>query len=99
VCPRSGCAAVSLGVVVSVKGEACAAAALVSRPGPSPTQIVPWIGKIELKRPQTPFREPPESDMRITEFAICKKVFEEMDRGAVGDEPAVKKAIQAAHDQ
>lgn len=100
VCPKTGCAAVSLGVVISVKGEACAAAALVSRPGQSPTQIIPWVGKIELKRAETPFREPPESDIRVTEFAICKKVFETMDStGAPGDETALKAAIKAAHGQ
>lgn len=98
VCPKTGCAGVALGVVVTVKGEACAAAALISRPGPSPVQIVPWVGKMELKRAQTPFREPPESDIRITEFAICKTVFETMDKtGAPGDEAALKAAIQAAH--
>lgn len=98
VCPKTGCAAVSVGIILTMKGDACAAAALVSRPGTSPTRIIPWIGKIELKRPETPFRDPPESDVRITEFGLCKKVYEALDQNvAPGDEAALKAAIESAH--
>ena len=98
VCPKTGCAAVAVGVVVTMKGESCAAAVTVAKPGQSPTRIIPWIGKIELKRPITPFREPPEGDIKVSDFASCKKVIELLDQNAPpGDEAPLKNAIQAAH--
>lgn len=98
VCPKTGCAAVAVGVVVMMKNESCAAAVTVARPGQSPTKIVPWIGKIELKRAETPFREPPEGDIKVTDFASCKKVQELLDQNAPpGDEAPLKQAIQSAH--
>src|SRR5690606_18348727 len=49
VCPKTGCAGVSVGLLLSRQGQGCLVLALVSRPGASPTTIVPWVGKVQLR--------------------------------------------------
>jgi hypothetical protein len=96
VCPRQGCDAIALGIVVTKKENGCAAAALVAKPGPSPSEIVPWVGKITVTSP-APFREPAESYMKVHEFGACAKVQDALLTNApAGEDPAVVEAIKAA---
>jgi hypothetical protein len=71
VCPRSGCAAIAVGAVLSRSGGGCAVAAMVSDPGVSPARIVPWAGRVVLRHPTVPFRQPPEQEMSVEDFQSC----------------------------
>lgn len=96
VCPRQGCDAVALGMVITKKEGGCAAAALVAKSGQSPSDIIPWVGKITVTSP-APFREPAESYMKVHEFGTCAKVEDALTTNApVGEDPAVVDAIKAA---
>jgi hypothetical protein len=88
VCPRSGCSALALGVVLAVSGQGCAAIALVSDPGQSPAELVPWGGQVRLKSNSVPFREPPELAVRITDYARCDSLLEAL------NDKSVEAAIQ-----
>lgn len=78
VCPREGCRAPSVGALIVRQGEGCAAFLLVAAPGTSPTRIVPWIGETTLHATMVPFREPPESQVAITDFAACSGIEEHL---------------------
>lgn len=97
-CPRpAGCRAVALSAVVTKKQSGCAIVATVAKPGASPTTLVPWVGKVELARPTVPFREPPESEITVTEFASCEELRAALTSNAApADEAAIRAAIQAA---
>jgi hypothetical protein len=71
VCPQAGCKGVAVGALVVHNNMGCAVVALVSGPGRSPQTLVPWGGLVELRQPQVPFREPPESFVTIRDFQRC----------------------------
>jgi hypothetical protein len=71
VCPRSGCAATSVGVLLAYSAGGCAAVALVSDKGSSPQELVPWGGTLTLKAAEVPFREPPEAVVGVADFVPC----------------------------
>lgn len=98
VCPKgNGCKAVSLGAVVTVKGGGCSVVALVGPPGVSSTRLVPWIGGVELRATTVPFREPPENQITVAEFAPCDKVRQDIASNAPpGDETKLTAAIKEA---
>jgi hypothetical protein len=91
VCPRSGCKAVSVGVVLARAGKGCAAAALISGPGTTPARIVPWLAGMTVNRTSVPFREPPEGALDITDYAPCAAVA-----SASGSDQDVVKALSEA---
>lgn len=96
VCPRQGCTAPTLSAIVTVQGEACAVVATLSSPGQSPTRLVPWAGGAEVKGGEAPFREPPESYVKVTEFAKCADLKKALAENApLGDDGAVSKAVAA----
>jgi len=74
VCPRSGCKALSVGVLLARAGKGCAAAVLISGPGTAPARIVPWLGSITANRTSVPFREPPESAVDVKDYVPCTSV-------------------------
>ncbi len=74
VCPRQGCKAIAVGAALLRNGDACAVIATVSAPGPSDATIVPWAGDMQLKSPVAAFREPPESQVRVSDYATCSTV-------------------------
>ena len=78
VCPRAGCAATSVGVLLAVRGRGCAAVALVSEPGQSPAELVPWGGGVNLKSSSALFREPPEQSVSVSDYARCESLLEEL---------------------
>lgn len=92
VCPKTGCAGVSVGLLLSRQGQGCLVLALISRPGVSPTRIVPWVGKVQLRADTVGFREWPESQITIADYIPCNSLLTTMD----SQEAAVAAALQAA---
>ncbi|HEY8377943.1 MAG TPA: hypothetical protein VIK91_15710, partial [Nannocystis sp.] len=66
--------------------------ALISRPGPSPTKIVPWVGKVNLRSDTVGFREWPESQIQVADYVPCNSLLTTMD----AQEYAIAAALQAA---
>lgn len=71
-CPRAGCDAMTVWAVVTGKPEGCAVVLLTANPGSSPTWIKPWGGRVELRNLSVPFRDPPESQVIVRDFADCR---------------------------
>ena len=75
VCPKVGCKAVSLGVLLARAGNGCSVIALVSAPGPSAARLVTWSpGTVRLTENSVPFREPPERVVKVDDYASCAKL-------------------------
>lgn len=92
VCPKTGCLATSVGVLIGVReGESCVAVVIVSPPGRSDQLLMPWAGLVTTKL-QVPFREPPESSMQIQEMVPCDKLTEV----TLEREDRVKEALRVA---
>jgi hypothetical protein len=91
VCPRSGCAATAVGAVLSRSGGGCAVAALVSEPGTSAARILPWAGKITLRHPTVPFRQPPEQEMSVDDYQNCGALDGDLAAHEAEVEAALKK--------
>lgn len=92
VCPKNGCAGVSVGLLLSRQSQGCLVLALISRPGVSPTKIVPWVGKVQLRSDTVGFREWPESQITVSDYVPCTSLLTTMD----AQEPAIAAALQAA---
>jgi len=92
VCPKSGCVGVSVGLLLSRQGQGCLVLALVSRPGVSPTRIVPWVGKVQLRADSVGFREWPESQITVADYIPCTSLLTTMD----AQEAAIADALKAA---
>lgn len=78
VCRMAGCEGVSIGALLVRKQQGCVIVALVSGPGTVPAQLVPWVGEVTLKNKTAPFRQPPESQLTITDYAACAEVVNAM---------------------
>lgn len=92
VCPKTGCAGVSVGLLLSRQGQGCLVLALISQPGVSPTRIVPWVGKVQLRADTVGFREWPESQITVADYIPCSSLLTTMD----SQEANVAAALQAA---
>ena len=92
VCPQAGCRATSVGLVLARKGQGCVAVVVLGRPGRTLRRLVPWIGKVKLKKEWIPFRKPPESFLTIEDFARC----DELVARSYGDTAEIEKMIRAA---
>lgn len=91
-CPQGGCKGLSVGVLIANVAEGCAAVALVGQPGQTPVRLIPWAGRIERKAMSVPFRDPPESQITVTEFVPCAALGDALEKG----KPAVAEAIRFA---
>ncbi|MBW2460928.1 MAG: hypothetical protein JRH11_04730 [Deltaproteobacteria bacterium] len=89
-CPQSGCAGVAIGAVVLKSSSACAVVATVSRPGPTDAHLVAWVAEVELQNHHVPFREPPESHIRVVDFLPCA----ELATSLAANEPAVEELLR-----
>ncbi len=92
VCPRDGCAAMTVGLLLTHIKGGCAVMALVSGPGKAPQKVVPWAGLVQLKRDEVPFREPPESDVTIKDAVPCADVMKALEEKKADVVAAMKKA-------
>jgi len=91
VCPRDGCAAPTLGVLLVHHGGGCSALGLVSGAGKADQHIVPWAGVVDVKRSTVAFREHPESEVTIRDAVPCNKLIAGLDR----HQDDVKRALAA----
>ena len=92
VCPKTGCAAMTVGVVLTSKDKGCVAVALVAKPGTEASKLVPWAGTVELRNDEAAFRAPPESFVTVTDMVSCAKLLDSLAKG----DAAVVKAIKDA---
>ena len=93
VCARTGCKAIAIGAgLLQNSGEACAVIAFVSQPGASDQMLVPWVGDMQLKAPVAAFREPPESQVQVKDYAKCTTLVD----GLTAREKDVEAAIKIA---
>ncbi|MGB1275382.1 MAG: hypothetical protein ACPG77_06495, partial [Nannocystaceae bacterium] len=74
VCPRGGCKSMTIGTLISRQKQGCLVMALISRPGESPTKIVPWAGTVTLKNDTVPFREYPETQITVADYLPCNSL-------------------------
>lgn len=96
VCPQSGCDGVALGAVVTKRERGCAVIVVVGAPGPTPLELVPWLGVIK-KKGEPPFREPPENYITIQEYGDCGKLADALGgSGAIGEDGPVTDALTGA---
>lgn len=98
VCPRDGgCVATSLGAVLSRRGGACAAAVTIGAPGTSPVRVLGWAGTVTTKNETAAFRDPPESQLVVQEWARCDELLAQLEKNEPpSDETAILEAIAAA---
>ena len=90
VCPQSGCLGASLGAVLLQSGTGCAVVATISRAGTAPARLVAWAGDVELRQTMVPFREPPEQQVRVVDFAACS----DLETSLLAAEPEIEQAIR-----
>lgn len=93
VCPRSGCTAASVGILLAKAGDGCAAVAMVSAPGTSPAKLVPWLGSARLTSDTVAFRAQAEEAVRVTDFSKCATLASEKDHDA-DVQAAIKGAVK-----
>jgi hypothetical protein len=91
ICPRSGCVAKSVGVLLAYASGGCAAVALLSGPGPSPAELVPWGGSIRLKARTVAFRDPPEQQVSVEDYLPCDALLGGLRDGEV--EAAIRRKL------
>jgi hypothetical protein len=74
-CPEKGCSGGSLGVLLIRSGDdGCAVIVLAGKPGRSGVHLTPWQGKLDLKKTDIDFRDPPESQVTIRDYARCSEL-------------------------
>jgi len=96
VCPKAGCAGMTVGaIVVNAKGGGCTVLGLVAPAGQGETHIVPWHGLVKLKAETVPFREPPESQVTVRDNVPCKDLGAKLGE-SLEDLVAKIKALSAA---
>jgi hypothetical protein len=83
VCPREGCRALSVSVLLGHQLGGCAAVALVGPPGALAQRLVPLAGTIDLAGPGVPYRDRPEDHVVIREFVPCDKLAASLDAAAL----------------
>lgn len=91
VCPRQGCVAPRVGALVVRHKQGCAVVATLGEPGVSPLRVVPWVGTVQLRATEVPFREPPESWVGVGDFVPCDRLATPLSEG----EAAVREALTA----
>lgn len=79
VCPRDGCRAVSVTVMVGHQAGGCAAVALIGPPGPEAQRLVPLAGAIDLAGAGVPYRDRPEDHLVVREFVPCAELTGQLD--------------------
>jgi len=84
VCPREGCRAPAVSVMIGHREGGCALVGLLQPPGELPA--IPWVigGEVDLVQPLA-FRDPPERALVIREFTPCAYVEAGYDEDALVD--------------
>ena len=78
VCPRekNGCRVPTLSALIAHQDGGCAVIGLVSGAGEVPTDVIGWVGHVQVRERTVPFREAPEGIVRIADFAPCDSVLQ-----------------------
>lgn len=93
VCPKTGCKGVALGMLFAKAGGGCSLFALVSAPGTSPQRVVPWSpGAVKLSADSVAFREPAEKVVKVTDYAACAKLPDDLAAKDADIEAAIRTA-------
>ena len=92
VCPRAGCKATTIGMVLSRVKSACAVVALVTPPGPTAGRLVPWGGRIKVHQQSVAFREPPEKQIGVEDYVPCAELLAGLAAKDADVPPAIKGA-------
>ncbi len=79
VCPKKGCRGATAGALLLRKASSCVVIGLFAGPGRAPTMMVPWVGEVRLKTNVVAFREPPESEVTVVDWALCAEVEAQLD--------------------
>ncbi len=94
VCPRAGCAAMTLGVLLVHTGGGCTALGLVSGAGTGEQHIVPWAGVVKLTQDRIPFRDHPENQVTVRDAVPCKALVAKLAEAESDIVKAVGEAIK-----
>jgi hypothetical protein len=95
VCPRAGCVGASVGILFTRSGKnGCTATLLASQQGDSPARLVPWAGRVKLKAETVPFREAPESHIRVMDHAACESLIDEASKRDREVEEAIRAVLR-----
>jgi hypothetical protein len=78
VCPRGGCVAPSVGAVLLRAEAGCAVVVTLSHPGETPARLLPWVGELELRNTNVPFRDPPERHITTHDMVRCSELSAKM---------------------
>ncbi len=78
VCPRAGCVGIAVGAVLVHSGAGCAVVATVSRPGESASGLEPWTPATTVRSAVIPFREHPESQIAVRDYARCAELLDSL---------------------
>lgn len=92
VCPRNGCAGISLGAVFLHKDAGCGVVATVSKPGQQPQRLIAMAGALTLAADSVPFREPPETFVTVHDFDRCVDLGPSMELRMAALEAALRDA-------
>lgn len=92
VCPRGGCDAPSLGVLLVVQDGTCATVAIIGRPHDGDLSLVRWTGDLTVRDHQVPFREPPESHITLHDRTPCADLATELAEHEAEIEAALRSA-------
>ena len=91
-CPREGCLGVSVGALLVAQGDECVVVAIVSEAGPSSAKLLPVMGRVNLRSPEIPFREPAESFVQVRDFAPCSELGGALEVHRAEIEAAIREA-------
>lgn len=94
VCPQAGCRAPTVGILLLQEEDGCAVLALVSAPGRSPSQLLPWVGDVRVGQSSVPFRESPEAHVTVQDFAPCGEVMQRVEEGRPSLEPVLRSLVR-----
>jgi hypothetical protein len=83
VCPKEGCRAASVGLVLGHDGGGCAVVAVIGPAGPVEQALVPLVGDVDLAEGSLAFRAAPEERMVVRELVPCSEVPARLDHAAL----------------
>ena len=92
VCPREGCRAVSVSMLLAHRGSGCALALVVGAPERGNGQLIPLHGAWLLESSELGFREPPERAAVVEDFAPCATVVPTLTPERLA--PAIERALK-----
>ena len=76
VCARKthGCRVPTLSALIVHQDGGCAVIGLVGAAGEGNTDVLGWVGHVQVRERSVPFRVPPEGIVRIADFARCEDI-------------------------